>query len=206
MSKKHAPIKALLFDFGKVIYDFDFTPAFARLSRLTGSKPAEIDAFFRRSGLEVLYDGGKITSRRFHAEVKRGLGHELDFHEFKTIWNDIFRPNPPIHRLIRRVSKRYRTVLLSNTNAMHYEHLRTNYGILRHFDRHVLSFRERLRKPDAKLYRIAARACRAKPAEIFYIDDRADLTEAAGELGFHTFTYRKNDRELLSRMKALNIL
>lgn len=206
MSKKKAPIRALIFDFGKVICDFDFSNAFRRLSERSGRTPQQIDAFFRSSGLEVLYDGGKISSRRFHREVKRGLGHDLDFDGFRRLWNDIFTPNPPIHRLIRRLSPRYRTVLLSNTNAMHYAHLKDRYRILEHFDRHVLSFRERARKPDARIYRTAARACKARPHEIFYIDDREDLTEAAAELGFHVFTYRKNDRELHEAMRRLAIL
>lgn len=204
--KQGKKFKAVLFDLGKVILHFDFTPAFKRLSSATGLSRAQIENFFNKSGLEVLYDGGKITSKKFHMEIKKGLGHSLGFEEFKGIWNRIFKPNPEMLSLIRKLKPRYRLILVSNTNRMHFEYLLKRYPILRHFDEHVLSYKENVRKPDERIYRKAMRACLAKPHEIFYIDDRQDLTEAARQLGFHTFTYKNNLRELIQRMRRLEIL
>lgn len=204
--KKPRKIKAVLFDLGKVILHFNFEPAFRRLSKVCALKPADIEDYFVSSGLEVLYDGGKISSRSFYAEVKKALGLDLDYAGFRKIWNDIFTPNPKMIALIRRLSPHYRLALISNTNAMHFDYIRARYSVIRHFDGIVLSFREKTRKPDERIYRTAAKACRAMPREIFYIDDRADLTEAADELGFHTFTYKNNHDELLDKMKTLGIL
>lgn len=199
-------IKAVLFDLGKVILHFDFTPAFKRLSAASSKTPQEIDAYFRESGLEVLYDGGKISSKEFHAKVKQGLGHRLSFTEFKEIWNEIFKPNTRIVSLISKLKSRTRLVLVSNTNAMHFEYIAKRYPVLGHFDKHILSYKEKVRKPDERIYRIAIRACGAKPHEILYIDDRHDLTEAAGDIGLHTFTFKNNADELIQRMKKLEIL
>lgn len=204
--KRNGKFKAVLFDLGKVILRFDFAPAFKRLSADIGLTPEEISAFFNRSGLEVLYDGGKISSKKFHLEVKKGLGHSLGFDEFKAVWNRIFTPNPKIVTLIRDLEKRTRLVLVSNTNPMHFEYILKRYPVMRYFSDHVLSYREKVRKPDERIYRAAARACMAKPQEIFYIDDRRDLTEAAESIGFHTFTYKNNPRELIRRMRRLEIL
>lgn len=199
-------IKAVLFDLGKVILNFDFTPAFKKLSAACPRTPAEIDDYFRRSGLEVLYDGGKISSREFHLKVKKGLGHHLSFAEFKKIWNEIFKPNARIVALIAKLKGRTRLVLISNTNAMHFEHVAKRYAVLARFDRHILSYKEKVRKPDERIYRAAIRACRAAPHEILYIDDRLDLTEAAEGIGLHTFTFKNNSNELIKRMKKLEIL
>ncbi len=208
MTKKVASkkIKAVLFDLGKVILHFDFTPAFKKLSASCLKTPAEIDDYFRRSGLEVLYDGGKISSKEFHDKVKKGLGHQLGFGEFKQIWNEIFKPNREVVSLILKLKGRTRLVLVSNTNAMHFKYLVKRYSILKHFDKHILSYKEKVRKPDERIYRAAIRACRAKPHEILYIDDRLDLTEAADEIGFHTFTFKNNATELVKKMKKLEIL
>ena len=199
-------IKAILFDLGKVILDFNFEPAFQKLSKFTPLTVKEIEAYFWRSGLEVLYDGGKISSVKFHREVRRALKHSLSYSQFKKIWNEIFVPNKETCSLIRRLSTRYRLVLISNTNAMHYEYVRKKYGILKHFDCVILSFKEKTRKPDEAIYKTAARACKARPEEIFYIDDRKDLTDAAKDLGFHVFTFKNNSGELTRKMKALKIL
>lgn len=199
-------IKAVLFDLGKVILHFDFTPAFRKLSDACLKTPNEIDDYFRRSGLEVLYDGGKITSKKFYQEVKKALGHELTFDEFKDIWNEIFEPNQKIVALIGRLKKQYKLVLISNTNAMHFEYIVKRYPVLGHFDKHILSYKEKVRKPDERIYRAAIRACGAMPHEILYIDDRPDLTEAAQGIGLHTFTFKNNADELIRRMKKLEIL
>ena len=206
MKKTRRKIKAVLFDLGKVILHFDFTPAFRRLSKKTGLEPGKIGDFFNRSGLEVLYDGGKISSRQFHSQVKKGLGHDLDFDEFRAIWNRIFRPNREIVSLIRKLKPRTRLVLVSNTNPMHFEYILKRYPVMGYFDKHVLSYKEKIRKPDERIYRTAMQACQARADEIFYIDDRDDLTEAARHLGFNTFTYKNNPDDLLQRIKQLEIL
>ncbi len=209
MSKRPSvkKIKAVLFDLGKVILHFDFTPAFGRLSSACAMSPGQIENYFSRSGLEVLYDGGKISSKKFYSEVKKELRHDLNFEEFKDIWNRIFRPNSKIVSLIRILKKnKTRLVLVSNTNPMHFEYILKHYAILGHFEKHILSYKEKVRKPDRRIYRAAIRACQAKPHEIFYIDDRSDLTQAAQEIGLNTFTFKNNPRDLMKRMKQLEIL
>ncbi len=198
-------IKALLFDLGKVILDFDFEPAFERLAKHCPLRRAEIRAYFLRSGLEVLYDGGRLSSLEFHRQVKKGLDHRLDFKRFKKIWNEIFTPNPEVADIIRSARQAYRLVLISNTNAMHFDYIRMKYPLLNYFDRFVLSYKEKTRKPDPKIYKKAIRACRARPEEILYIDDREDLIEAAAALGLHTFTFKRNPAELRKKMTALGI-
>jgi len=205
--KADTKFKAILFDLGKVILDFNFEPAFKRLSKATGLQPVEIEWHFMNSGLEVLYDGGKISSRQFYTGVKKLLKHPLGYNEFKKVWNEIFTPIPEAVRLINRLHSRYRLVLISNTNAMHYAYLKSKYPLLGKFHRHILSFREKVRKPDRRIYRKAVKACQAHPYEIFYIDDRKDLTDAAGNLGMRTFTFdRKRPQELVKKMEALRIL
>ena len=77
---------------------------------------------------------------------------------------------------------------------------------MKNFDDHILSYQEKSRKPDDRIYGVASKACRAKPSEIFYIDDRHDLTDAAKELGFNVFTYRKNHDYLLKTIQEMKLL
>ena len=201
LESQKRPLKTFLFDLGNVILRFDFTSAFRRLAKASGRSAAEVERYFSASGLEVLYDGGKITTLQFHREVKGALKHSLDLAAFKSIWNEIFTPNTEVISLVKRLSASYRLVLLSNTNQMHYEYIRRRYRVLDPFDRIVLSYKEKIRKPDLELYRRAIRVCKAKPSEIFYIDDRAEMTEAAATLGIQTFTFRQNPKQLIKELK-----
>ena len=200
-------IKAVLFDLGKVLLHFDFDPAFKKLSKHCDLSPKDIEAFFIQSGLEVLYDGGKLSSRHFYREVKKALGLRIGFKAFRDVWNRIFTPIAPMMRLVSTLRRAgWRLVLVSNTNRMHFEYVKKRYPVLKRFHHCVASYKVKRRKPDERIYRVAAKACRAKPAQIFYIDDRADLTAAADELGFKTFTFKRNYGGLVKEMKALNIL
>ena len=82
---------------------------------------------------------------------------------------------------------------------MHFSFVKKRYPVLKKFHSHILSYQEKVRKPDARIYRKALRACGAKAREVLYIDDREDLTSAAKELGFHVHTF-KNDRPKLEKL------
>lgn len=201
------PVRAFLFDLGNVLLDFDFDPAFRTLAKTGKTTPDQIRDYFVQSGLEVLFDGGQITPRQFYSETRRALKLAVSYERFTSIWNKIFTPDRKMVKLARTLGKKFRLVLLSNTNAMHAKHAETRYpAIMGTFDRRLYSFRERLRKPDHELYRRAVKACGVKPQEVFYIDDRADFTGAAAELGIRTFTYRKNFSELQKELSRLGIL
>ncbi|MBI4432394.1 MAG: HAD family phosphatase [Candidatus Omnitrophica bacterium] len=204
---KASKIKAVLFDLGNVLFYFDFAPAFQRLAKRSDLNVREIEDFFIQSGLEALYDSGKISSIQFYQNVRKALRLQVNYAAFKKIWNGIFKPNLPILRLLKKLQKKHRLVLISNTNSMHIDHLRRHYPhAFSAFQTLIFSYRAKRRKPDKFIYQKAIRACRANPEHIFYIDDRPDLTAAASSLGLETFTYHNNTRALLKQMKALAIL
>ncbi len=154
-------IKAVLFDLGKVLIHFDFEPAFRRLAKHCKKTPKDIRAFFASSELEVLYDGGKITSYDFYRKVRLGLGFSLSYKQFQRLWNSIFTPVPGMAGLVHRIGRRKRLVLVSNTNEMHFSFVKKRYPVLKKFHSHVLSYEEKVRKPDERIYRKALKACGA---------------------------------------------
>lgn len=202
---KKTPIKAVLFDLGKVLVDFDFDPAFKRLAQHARCAPEAVKSYFMGSELEVLFDGGKLSNFQFYKRVKKDLRHRATYPEFTKIWNEVFTLKKEMLALLKKLSRHYRIVLISNTNGMHYVHIRDKYKFIHHFDKLILSYKEKIRKPDPRIYQLAMKACCAKAHEIFYIDDRLDLTDAAKELGFHAFTFKNNYSDLKKRMTELGI-
>jgi HAD superfamily hydrolase (TIGR01509 family) len=53
----------------------------------------------------------------------------------------------------------------------------------------ILSYEIGFRKPAPQIYDAALKSVDAKPSRTFYIDDRADLVEAAGKLGIKGITF-----------------
>ena len=69
----------------------------------------------------------------------------------------------------------------------------------RHFDHHYYSCRLGAAKPDPRAFQIVLNDLGAQPSEVLFIDDRADNTITARDLGMHTITFASAtalDREL----------
>lgn len=203
MSKDLTPnIRTILFDLGKVLLQFNFDPAFKKLSKISGYSQKDIEDYFVVSGIEALYDGGKISSYQFFLEIKKALSLKISFLGFKKIWGSIFTPKKEVIGLAKKLAKTHRLVLISNINELHFDHVQKRYPFIHLFDACILSYKERIRKPDERLYQKALRACKVRPDQVYYIDDRRDFTEAAKELGMHVFTYQNNFEQLVADLKT----
>jgi putative hydrolase of the HAD superfamily len=68
-----------------------------------------------------------------------------------------------------------------------------------HFDRRYYSCRLAAAKPDPRAFQLVLGDLGAQPGEVLFIDDRAENTRTARDLGMHTITFtsaRALDREL----------
>ena len=104
--------------------------------------------------------------------------------------------------MLADLSERYRLVLLSNTNAIHYQALCQRYPLLDYFQHRVLSFEVNAMKPAAKIFQCAIEAAGCPPQQCFYTDDIAAYTEAARNLGIDAVTFESSiqlERQLLLR-------
>jgi putative hydrolase of the HAD superfamily len=59
----------------------------------------------------------------------------------------------------------------------------------RHFDRRYYSCRLGAAKPDPQAFQLVLNDLGAQPGEVLFIDDRAENTIAARDLGMHTITF-----------------
>jgi glucose-1-phosphatase len=173
-------IKAVIFDLGRVLIPFDFARGYAGLQTLCGIPAAEIPALLAGNPLVADFESGKIESRDF---VSRFCGHlnvDIPYQDFCDIWSSIFLPEPLIpEAMLEGIARNYRLVLLSNTNAIHFDMLLETYPLLRHFHSYVLSYKVGAMKPLPLIYRKAIEAAGCEPAECFFTDDIEANVEAA---------------------------
>lgn len=173
-------IKAVIFDLGRVIVPFDFRRGYERIAPLCGLPAEEIPKRIAPSGLVNRFESGAIAPRDFVREFSALLGFETSYETFCETWSSIFLPETLIpESMVEGIARRYRTVLLSNTNAIHYAMLRQNYPLLRHFHACVLSFEVGAMKPMPAIYQRAIEAAQCLPEECFFTDDMPAFVEAA---------------------------
>ena len=100
------------------------------------------------------------------------------------MWNAIFLPETATsEELVIELKQRYRLVLLSNTNELHFGWLRERYPILEHFDAYTLSYAEKAMKPDDRIYAAAVANAQCLPGECFFTDDIERYVDAARAFG-----------------------
>jgi len=194
----------IVFDLGNVILDFDHRIVTTRLAQLSTVSEKGIHDLIFGGNLESMYDRGKTSSRDFYQDVVKSLDIDVPFEEFRDIWTRIFTLKEDVCDLIRTLKKRYRLILLSNTNEMHFDYAFGAFEILRAFDDYVLSYRVGARKPDPKVYLAALQRAGCQAGECIYIDDKEEYVWAARRLGIQAIVFR-NARQLQRELRALNI-
>jgi putative hydrolase of the HAD superfamily len=177
-------IKALIFDIGNVLVAFDFKRAYARLAPVCRFSLDEARARLRSSDIIRRLETGQISGEQFIERFSTLLELNIGKREFHEIWSAIFLPEPIMpDDLLGALKQRYPMIVLSNTNALHFEVLRSSYTFLRHFHHEVLSHEVGALKPAPEMYREAVRAAGCLPGECFFTDDIPEFVEGAKREG-----------------------
>lgn len=182
-------IRAFFFDLGNVLVLFDHMASAQRIAAGTKADPKALFRFFFESPLMVEHDTGRISTPQFHKALQQQLGLAAEYEEFLEIWNNIFTENREMAALIRQLLRRHPCYLVSNTNRPHFEFIRQSFSIIEEFSGWVLSYEVGALKPDPAIYRRGLELAGVEPQEVFYVDDRQDLIDAAGAMGFHAHRY-----------------
>ena len=177
-------IKTVIFDLGRVIVPFDFRRGYAQLEPLCGIPAAEIPKRIGSTDLVRRFECGKIEPKAFVRDLCAHLGVQIPYERFCEIWMSIFMPETLIpEELLETIANTHRLVLLSNTNYIHFEGIRTQYPLLRHFHEIILSYQVGAMKPSPRIYRKAIEAAQCEAGECFFTDDIAEYVEAAKNVG-----------------------
>lgn len=177
-------IRSILFDLGNVLVPFDIQRGYQQLSQASGLPQEEVAVRIRESGLYEVYESGQIETDSFLEEFTKVLGYRSSLEEFREVWNSIFFPHTATsEELVVDLKSRYRLVLLSNTNDLHFNWLRERYPILNHFDAYTLSYQVGAMKPSERIYAAAVENAQCKPEECFFTDDIEKYVEAARSFG-----------------------
>jgi len=185
--------RAIIFDLGKVLVHFDFKRGYQALEGLCPHTAADIPRRLAGTGLVERFETGLVEPRDFVDQFTRILDLNVDYDRFCDIWSCIFTDTLIPEPIIEGLAARYRLLLLSNTNAIHFEMIRRNYPLLRHFHSLVLSYEVKAMKPDPAIYRAALDRAGCRPEECFYTDDIGEYVEGARRMGIDAVQFRGAD-------------
>jgi putative hydrolase of the HAD superfamily len=187
MQPPSSPIRALIFDYGGVLMRTQSQEPRRRLARRLGMTPEELYRSVFDNEVIRLAEVGKVSPRQLGREIGARLGLRSD-EEIRRFWDEFFSGDALDTELvaqIRRWRGTYKTALLSNFSGDLLKHLRDTLGITDCFDDIIISAQVGLRKPDPRIYALAAERLQVEPHEAVFVDDMAINVEGALSVGMH---------------------
>jgi len=196
-------IEVVYFDLGKVIVDFDHSRAAQELLKVTPLSLKEAMAVLSDDELVSEYETGRLSSQEHYRKVCRRLQMEVSIEKFRELWGSMFLPEPLLSEsFLQDLKKRYRLMLLSNTNEIHFDFVIQNYPILRMIEERLLSYQAGCMKPQARIFELAIKKAGVAPENIFFTDDRPENIEAAQRSGIQALLFQSETqlkRDMVSR-------
>ncbi len=182
--------RVLLLDIGNVVVRWSAPRLVENLARASGRPTEMVARALIGSPLDGLFHVGRFTAAEFLAHANGALGTSVPADALAAAWNDVFDPFPEAEALVRELAPRVPLVAVTNTNALHYEHLRRAFPILDSFRAVIASHEVGSRKPEPGIFRAALEAARCRPAEALFVDDLERNVAGAAEVGIPGIVFR----------------
>ena len=182
-------IKALIFDFGNVFLNLDIEKGIKDSLRLFN-----IESFTEEMlAQNHLYEKGLISTESF-LEFYSNRFPKLSKETLIDLWNSIliYFPEYRLKFLQNLASeKKYKLILLSNTNELHMDWVKANITFFETFkncfDAFYLSHEIGFRKPENSIFEFVLNENHLMANECLFIDDTKDHIFSASQLGIHTW-------------------
>ncbi|MBI3553568.1 MAG: HAD family phosphatase [Elusimicrobia bacterium] len=201
--KKGPP--AVFFDIGNVLLRVSAKQAVRRIAWAVGHHPLKVARYFFSSDIVDEIERGTIEPQELYERFRSELDYKGSFPEFNKLWCGYFRLDRKGAYALKAVAELHPTYLLSNTNYLHYEFIKSRYGFAGQVDGAVLSYELGLRKPEPAIYHAALKLAGVAPDQAVYIDDIKENVEAARKVGITAILNRPctNLRRELSKLGVL---
>ena len=188
MKLRSAPVSktslrpTVIFDLGGVLVSVDFMRACRRLEAVGGAPAAVIREAIARGEDKLGFDTGRLSPQQFAARFCAAIGVRLPYAEFAEIWCDIFAEQWEVTALLDQIAVKADLVLLSNTDPLHLDYVRSHYGFLQKFERMLLSYEVGYAKPARQIFERAL-APVTPGTRMIYFDDVAEFVFSARACG-----------------------
>jgi putative hydrolase of the HAD superfamily len=187
-------IKAVAFDYGKVIGLSPVSGTMEKLAALMGLAVETIQDFDRKNRAELL-DRGVCDTRGYYyrlfsfagaAPVEENMDAivRIDVDAWKRINNDTV----DLIRAVKRLG--YKTAILSNMPREFLNWAREAVPVFREVDAGIFSCDLGTVKPEEAIYRALAEALGCRYDEVVFFDDMEDNIAKAVALGIHGFVFQ----------------
>lgn len=197
--------KNIIFDLGNVLLNFK-PEEYLKAKLKENDKVSEIHKEIFQSQEWVMLDRGTITEEEaknilIKNSSKNGNLIKLAFEN----WYELLTPIEASVKVLKGLKNaNYNVYFLSNFHLLAFEYVTKKYDFFNLFDGGIVSYKEKLIKPEEGIYKRIIEEYQIKPEESIFIDDVQVNVEGARKLNFETILF-KNSKDLRERLRSNNI-
>lgn len=187
-------IKNLIIDFGGVIINLTRNRCIEAFARLGVDVHEQLGSLYHQKDLFMQLELGELSRAQFRDGIRKRSSRILSDQEIDEAWIAMLDDVPDYKLdLLLDLRKQYNSLLLSNTNIIHWEwSLAHIFNYKGHkaddfFRRIYLSYEIHLIKPNADIFEYVLKDAQILPGETLFIDDSLVNCKAAEALGIRAY-------------------
>lgn len=198
--------KAIVFDLGNVLLNFDYKIIINSLNKIEAGLGDKFEKLYSENYyLHEDLEKDQISVDDFTDTILQWLNNKITAEEFHHIYSGIFSPNEEMISLLPELKQNYKIFLLSNTNYIHQKYGWEKHDFIKLFDKLIPSHKVKARKPELEIFKAAEKIIGYKSSEIFFTDDILEYVEAAKLAGWDAVQFQ-GYKKFLHELKRKNIL
>ncbi len=179
-------LRAVVFDYGKVLTGPPDPGARAAILRITGLSEERFESLYWTD--RHAYDEGKLTGLAFWQKLVRDAGVELPLAAIEELnrWDARMWTNENHAMVAWQLALKRRgllTAILSNMGDNVHARMQREFEWLGRFDVLVWSYELGMAKPDPAIYRYLLDRLGTEPQQTLFLDDRPVNVDAASAMG-----------------------
>lgn len=185
--------KNVIFDIGNVLLNFN-PEEYLKTKIVEADKVLEVHREIFQSEEWLMLDRGTLTeeeAKRILVKNSSKNGHLIEL-AFEN-WYEILTPIEGSVKVLEELKRSgYKVYFLSNFHLLAFEYVTNKFQFFNMFDGGIVSYREKLLKPEEGIYRRLMDEYKIKPEESVFIDDVQVNIDAARKLNFKTILFSNN--------------
>lgn len=197
--------KHIIFDIGNVLLNFK-PREYLKTKINDPQKVLEIYKEIYQSKEWLMLDRGTIIEEEAKSILigKRKENENLIRLAFDD-WYEMLTPITDTIEILKELKMAgYNLYYLSNYHMLAFENVSRRYEFFKLFDGGIVSYKEKIIKPEEEIYLKMIERYNFKPQESIFIDDSKENIEGAKKLNFNTILFI-NSLDLKEKLKTYNI-
>lgn len=197
-------IKNIIFDLGNVLLKFE-TKEYLK-SKIPIDKIEIVYKSIFQSEEWIALDRGTITEEQARANI---INRNIEYKEYINIafenWYDLLTPIEENVSILEKLKdNNYKIYYLSNFHDLAFKYVTKKYDFFRKFDGGVVSYEEKMLKPESEIYRTILKKYNLNPNECIFVDDTKINVDGAMDCGLYGI-HLKDSNTLEEELKKYRI-